>query len=86
VDYVQLQNVCDGIRQSQKLMDTPCSELNSQGFVDEAHKVIADLNCIEGLLASADVKGNNREGFNREAICFLIAHLFYFIYFFLTFF
>jgi hypothetical protein len=39
-------------------MDMPCSELNTQVFVDEAHKVVAALNAVEGHLATVGVKGN----------------------------
>jgi hypothetical protein len=56
VDLAELQNLSEGIRQTQRLMDMPYSELNSTGFLGEAKALVERLNATPGLLAKVKIK------------------------------
>jgi probable aminopeptidase NPEPL1 len=59
-DYNEIQTVADALRQTQRLMDTPCSELNVPEYVQEAQQMKQrlgkDVN-IEVITGEALVKG-----------------------------
>lgn len=44
VDMLELQVLGDGVRQTQLLMDLPCSELNTSHFVQRAKDLVVSLN------------------------------------------
>jgi probable aminopeptidase NPEPL1 len=43
IDLQEMQNLCNCIRKSQLLMDTPCSELNTMIYVEEARNLVNEL-------------------------------------------
>lgn len=59
VDYAELGNLANGIRQTQRLIDTPTSELNTQSFVNEAETLVKRLNESSEHLAKVGIKGTH---------------------------
>lgn len=48
IDYQELQHVSDSMRMAQRLVDTPCEELHTDAFVQEALQVVESLNTTLG--------------------------------------
>ena len=50
MDVSFLQDLCDSIRTAARLIDTPCKELHSEAFAEEAKKLVGGLDGVKTII------------------------------------
>ncbi|KAL7750216.1 hypothetical protein RI367_004389 [Sorochytrium milnesiophthora] len=66
INYDEIQNVAGAMRTVQRLVDMPCSELNTTTYVQEAHDLVKRLNGVEGRLADVKIKVVQGEELDKQ--------------------
>ena len=55
-DITALQSSCDAINMTARIVDTPCNEMNTDAFVEEAKRVGAELGIVPTIIRGEELK------------------------------